>query len=149
MEAWSMNGDILNVALSLVLGGLGGAFLTHYLNVRRERTSTIFAHKRENYEILLGSIKGFWTAKSDKQEIFISEVNRSWLYASDDVVRHSIRFLESCAHYSSKGGLSLFPTKEADKMIGLILVAMRKDLGFKKTDLSASEFHMLKLVFDH
>jgi len=138
--------NILNMVLSLVLGGLGGALLTHYLNVRRERTAIMFAEKRRNYETLLESIKGFWAGTPEEQEKFIFESNRSWLYASDEVVKQSLQFLDRCIHYSSKGGLNLFPKKEADEVIGSIILAMRKDLGFKKTELSASDFHMVKLI---
>lgn len=137
--------EILKIAIPLVFGGIGGALITHYLAVKRERISAIFIEKRKNYEKLLEAVRGFVRGEPDEKQQFIDEMNRSWLYASDEVVRETRRFLDLYVDHAKHGSRHV-PAKEVDPVMGATLLAMRKDLGFKKTALSSQEFHIVSLA---
>lgn len=139
--------EILKIGIPLILGGFGGSLLTHYLAVRRERTSAMFIEKRKNYEKLLDAIKGFIRGNPDEKQEFIYEMNRSWLYASDEVVRKTRRFLDLYVDHTSQGS-HFVPAKQSDPIMGSILLAMRKDLGLKKTKLDSDEFYTVNVTRD-
>ncbi len=121
--------------LKLVLLGLGtavGYLLKQYLDRRKEVEVARIADRRDHYRNLMLCLKSLSEGRHDNNALLRFEYSFLWLYAPDSVIRSFNRVLQRLESGDGAG-----PT-EAE--IGELVLAMRRDLGFERTRLLASEF---------
>ncbi len=121
--------------IKLVLASFGiavGYFLKDYLDRRKEAEVRRIADRRNHYRNLMLCLKSLSEGRRENDELLRFEYSFLWLYAPDSVIR-SFNHLLRCL--SSQGNK---PT--VAKEVGELILAMRRDLGFTGTRLSASEF---------
>ena len=105
-----------------------------------------YTRKEESYRNLLESSRGFYSSTRNAQlrQKFLDELNKCWLYASDDVIKKGYIFLESVSVGSGKTEV------EQQQAMGEFVVAIRNDLLSRKiikdSKLSAKDFRHLKAV---
>ena len=136
--------DVLKISVP-VLVALAGWSINEYSKRQWER----YKRKEDRYVALLESLKGFYvsanqvTAKDDKER-FLHQLDVSWLYCPDPVIRTAYNFLE---HVSTGANKSV---QERDRAAAEFIAQMRKDLLGKKfwlwsqTRLEASDYQHLK-----
>ena len=120
-------------------------FVTWGLNERSKRRFEDYTRREARYVQLVRGLRGFHVGSEDRgaKETFLSELELSWLYGSDDVVRAAYAFLQTV-----KTGQR---TSEEERRVaaGNLVVAIRGDLlrraPLKRTSLKASEFELLKV----
>jgi hypothetical protein len=123
--------------ITLGLLGIGtaiGYLLKDYLDRRKEAEIRRVADKRDHYHKVILCLKSLAEGRRDNDELLRFEYSFLWLYAPDAVINsfnHLLRRL------SSESG-----TPPVASEIGELILAMRRDLGFKCTRLSASEFEL-------
>jgi hypothetical protein len=125
----------------------GAAILAWYLNEREKLVWEQYKKKEENYKDLLRSSRGFLVKSSDDnktlREDFLEQVNLSWLYASDDVIRKAYDFLGSVHQGSVK------TSEQREDLLRVLVHAIRQDLlarkPVKKTNLEPKNFQHLKV----
>ena len=121
--------------IKLSLTGIGiaiGYFLKDYLDRRKEAEAKRITDRRDHYRNLILCLKSLSEGKRDNDELLRFEYSFLWLYAPDSVI-HSFNHL--LHRLSSEGS-----TPKVASEIGELILAMRRDLGFGRTRLSASEF---------
>jgi len=124
-----------NELAKLLLTGLGvaiGYFLKAYFDRRKDTEAARVADRREHYRNLVLCLKSISEGQRDKVELLRFEYSFLWLYAPDTVIRSFNQLLH---HLRSGEGAS-----KSSSEIGELILAMRRDLGFKRTCLSASDF---------
>jgi hypothetical protein len=124
-------------AFSSIIGGLIGSYLTYYFNVKAKKNEAMLHFKEEKYSQLIVLLQGFvgQTVSSDLKKAFFKEQYKSWLYCSDEVV---ITINKMISLIKRANGNSPNP-HEGQKVIGDIVLAMRKDLR-GKTNLNNTDF---------
>ena len=121
--------------IKLALTGFGiavGYFLKDYLDRRKEAEARRIADRRDHYRNLMLCLKSLSEGRRDNDELLRFEYSFLWLYAPDSVIcsfNHLLRRL------SSQGDKPIVASE-----VGELILAMRRDLGFTNTRLSASEF---------
>ncbi len=134
--------DLLIILLPII-SAVGGSYLTYYFTRKSRRDEAILRLKEEKYTTLLVLLQGFMgqTASGEMKRKFLEEQYRSWIYASDDVVLMINRMIQHIIDLDGKT-----PKKgEGQKLVGEIVLAMRKDL-LGKTSLSFSNFHYTSVI---
>lgn len=123
--------------ITIILGAVVGSLLTYFFAIRTLRTETELRLKAEKYDNLIKYLRGFIgkTAKKDLKEKFITEWESSWLYCSDEVFKNINRLMEHVRMVESSGNY-----QDGRKILGDIIISMRKDLLGKKTRLSNEDF---------
>lgn len=126
----------------------GGAF-AWFWNERRKRISEEFERKAQKYLALIESLEGFYVDVNPEdgrrlKATFLQELNKSWLYCSDDVIRKAYAFLNT-VHTKEK------QTSEVkERAVGELMLAVRRDLLARKpisvTSLSPSDFQHLTVT---
>lgn len=134
--------DLLLLILPFI-SGVVSAWITYFFTIRVKKSEFIHKYKEEKYSNLIVLLKAFLgdTATGELKRKFFDEEYRSWLYSSDDVVKH-INILVS--HLSINGSKE---SKKANggKMLGNIVLSMRKDL-LGKTKLTYKDFHFTNVI---
>ncbi|MFA5394000.1 MAG: hypothetical protein WC081_01240 [Candidatus Ratteibacteria bacterium] len=120
-----------------IIAAVLSSYFTYYFAIKSKRSEAILKFKEEKYANLLVLLQGFMeiTVSGDAKRKFFEEQYRSWLYCSDDVVKSINKMVELII---SSRGKSPDPT-EGRKIVGNIVIAMRKDL-LGKTNLTHSDF---------
>lgn len=134
---------ILSILSLLGIGGIIGAYFNHFFEKKREMDLRIVERREDQYKRFLENIIGFfegWINK-ERQKNFMEELyTHAPLYASDEVIKLSNKYLES---FSSKKDSS-----ERDKFYKELVIAIRKELRNlqgEKTDLTEKDINILKL----
>jgi hypothetical protein len=128
---------------------LAGAAVAWFWNERRKRIAEEYERKEAKYAALIESLQGFYigdarTDESRKQkQRFLTELNNSWLYCPDEVIRRAYEFLAK-VHTGAK-----YSDEEKELAVGELVLAIRKDLLGRKrvlsTKLTAADFRHLKV----
>lgn len=134
---------ILSILGLLGIGGIIGAYFNHFFEKKREMDLRIVERREDQYKRFLENIIGFFEGWIDKerQKNFMEELyTHAPLYASDEVIKLSNKYLES---FSSKKDSS-----ERAKYYKGLVIAIRKELRNlqgEKTDLTEKDIEILKL----
>jgi len=125
--------------LTLVLGST----LTYYFGVKSRRGEAALKYKEEQYAKLLVKLQGFVgnTANAETKREFFEEQYKSWLYCSDEVIE---AINEMLSFVINNKGATPNPV-EGRRVIGNIVVAMRKDLH-GKTKLGYQSFTYIDVI---
>ncbi len=125
--------------LTLVLGST----LTYYFGVKSRRGEAALKYKEEQYAKFLVKLQGFVgnTANAKTKREFFEEQYKSWLYCSDEVIE-AINEMVSLVIINN--GATPNPV-EGRRVIGNIVVAMRKDLH-GKTKLGYQSFTYIDVI---
>ena len=127
-----MTSDELFKALLLGVGTFVGYFLKYYLDRLKELEISRRADRRDHYRNLILCLKSLGEGKRDNDELLRFEYSFLWLYAPDSVIRP---FNNLLLRLNSEGDAPFVLSE-----IGTLILAMRRDLGFRRTQLSASDF---------
>lgn len=128
---------LLSNLITIIASALVGSLLTYFFAIRTLRTETELRLKAERYSNLIKYLRGFIgnTAKKELKEKFIAEWENSWLYCSDEVFRNINRMMEHVKKVQED-----ISHEDGGKILGDIIISMRKDLLGKKTHLSNEDF---------
>jgi len=128
--------------ITIILGALVGSGLTYWFGVRHLRTETEIKVKVEKYNNLVKYLRGFIgdSAGSELKKQFFQEWEMSWLYCSDEVFNTIRRMTEYAREIDMTQPKKEEPDIKGKKMLGDVILAMRKDLLRKKTQLSNDDF---------
>ncbi len=126
---------------------LAGAVVAWAINEHRKRAAEDYARKELKYAALIESLDGFYSHVSSKEEglrlkaRFLAELNKCWLYCSDDVIRRAYSFLETVHDGEKKSD------EVKERAVGELILSIRKDLLARSvvadTTLTASDFKHL------
>ena len=133
------NKDILLIVFPF-LSAIISSWLTYYFAIRSKRDEAILKFKEEKYANLLLLMQGFVgnTISGDLKREFFKELYKSWLYASDEVIKSinaAIQFLISLRGKAPDSDQGI-------KLVGNIVLEMRKDL-YGKTSLDWKDFRYI------
>ena len=126
-----------------ILVAVISSYLTYHFAIKSRKDESISKFKEEKYTALLVYLQGFVgrTASGEIKRKFFEEQYKSWLYASDGVVKavnNMVRLV-----IDSKGN---DPNAEAGRRaVGNIVLEMRKDL-LGKTDLKSDDFRYIDVI---
>ena len=118
-----------------------GAVIAWFVDRHQRRSLDQYQRKEERYRELLKSLPGFYvqSANTTFKQAFLDQVNLSWLYCPDEVIRKLYAFLETTR--------TAQPDDVKQKALGEMIVAIRKDLLSRhvanRTNLTGSEFKIL------
>lgn len=118
---------------TLLCGGFGGYFVKYYLDKRSESETRIFKDKREHYRNLILCLKSLREGKGENIDLFFFEYSFIWLYAPDNVIRYANKLVEKLKTHRK---ISL----EDQKLVGELLVEIRRDIGFARTNLKETDY---------
>jgi hypothetical protein len=125
--------QIVGPLLSLFFGGIVGYFVKYYLDKKSESETRAFKDKREHYRTLILCLKSLREGESEHINLFFYEYSFIWLYAPDNVIRSANKLVE-------KLKISRKLSLEDQKLVGELLVEIRRDIGFARTDLKATDY---------
>jgi hypothetical protein len=125
--------QIVGPLLSLFFGGIVGYFVKYYLDKKSESETRAFKDKREHYRNLILCLKSLREGESEHINLFFYEYSFIWLYAPDNVIRSANKLVEKL---KTSRKLSV----EDQKLVGELLVEIRRDIGFARTDLKATDY---------
>lgn len=128
---------------------LAGAAVAWFWNERRKRIAEEYERKEAKYAALIDSLQGFYVdaANTDTgrklKAKFLTELNKSWLYCSDKVIKDAYAFLET-VHTGAESTAA-----EKEEAVGQLVLSIREDLVSRKrvrtTNLSVKDFKHLKV----
>lgn len=126
---------IIGPFLSAIIGG----YITYFFAIKQRKNEAILKYKEERYAKLLLLLKGFVgeTASGELKKDFFDERYKSWLYCSDEVIIAINKMIECVRNSPEKN--------EGNKIIGDIVLAMRKDM-IGKTKLTYGDFIFYNVV---
>ena len=136
-----LSADFLKIFIPFI-----GAIIAWCANEWRKRLWEEYRRKEEKYQLLLKSLKGFYTSASPEEakvlkQSFLEQVNLCWLYCPDEVIKKAYVFL-SCVHTNIR-----CTDEEKEKALGELVLAIRKDLlsrkMVRKTELKPEDFKIL------
>jgi hypothetical protein len=129
---------------------LAGAAFAWFWNERRKRSAEEYERKEKRYEALVESLQGFYTTMisdpkgRELKAQFLAELNKSWLYCPDDVIKKAYAFIATV----QTGANSTDAIKEC--AVAELMVAIRKDLLSRKpvrlTALTDKDFKHLTVT---
>lgn len=119
--------------LTLIFGAIGGYFIKYYLDKKSESETRAFKDKREHYRNLILCLKSLREGESQHVDLFFFEYSFIWLYAPDNVIRSANKLVERLK--TSRKLLA-----DDQKLVGELLVEIRRDIGFKATDLKSTDY---------
>jgi len=125
--------QIVNPLLTIIVGGIGGYFVKYYLDKKSESETRAFKDKREHYRNLIFCLKSLREGQSVNIDLFFFEYSFIWLYAPDNVILSANKLIEKV---TTSKKLSL----EDQQLVGDLLVEIRRDMGFARTDLEATDY---------
>jgi len=137
-----LSADFLKIFIPLV-----GAIIAWFANEWRKRGWEEYQRKEGKYQVLLKSLKGFYTSASPEEakvlkQAFLEQLDLCWLYCPDEVIKKAYVFL-SCVHTNIR-----CTDEEKEKALGDLVLAIRKDLLsrkiVRKTKLKPEDFKILR-----
>ncbi len=134
--------DILLIIFPFISGVIS-AWITYLFTIRVKKSENILKFKEEKYANLLIHLQGFVgkTTSGDTKKKFFEEQYKSWLYASDDVVK-SINDLVKLL-IDERGDAP--DPKKGRQVVGNIVLQMRKDL-LGKSELKENDFRYIDVI---
>jgi hypothetical protein len=138
---------VKNASVLIAFGSLMGSVFLWFLNEKGKRKAEIRNRKEERYQKLVTSVKGFASRSSDRnlRQEFIDQLNLSWVYCPDEVVKKGFFFLDMTVPDSN--GKDRFSNDEKVKALGELFIEIRKDNLFpkriKKTKLKIEDFRSI------
>lgn len=134
--------DILLIVLPLTTA-IVGSYFTFFYTSKSKKDEAITKFKEEKYANLIIALQGFVgnSVSTHTKKEFFEEQYKSWLYSSDEVV---LSVNELVNLLITEQGKAPNP-EEGRKVVGNIILAMRKDL-LGKTDLSYMDFRYTDVV---
>lgn len=114
------------------IGAAVGYFLKDYLDRRKETEMRRITDRRDHYQNLILCLKSLSEGQRDKDELLRFEYSFLWLCAPDSVIQSLNHLLRRLRTEES--------TPNVASEVGELVLAMRRDVGFKRTRLLASEF---------
>ncbi|MDO8498926.1 MAG: hypothetical protein Q7S44_04020 [bacterium] len=141
-----MNFDI-QTAISILgllgIGGISGAYINHFLEKKREIELRIVERREDQYKRFLENIIGFfegWENK-ERQKNFMEELyTHAPLYASDEVIKLSNKYLETFSSKKDKNKRDTFY-----KELVIVIRKELRNLQGEKTSLTKKDINILKL----
>lgn len=133
----------IQLILIPILVAVISSYLTYYFAIKSRKDESISKFKEEKYTALLVYLQGFVgkTASGEIKRKFFEEQYKSWLYASDGVVKAVNNMVQLVI--DSKGN---DPNVEVGRRaVGNIVLEMRKDL-LGKTDLKSDDFRYTDVI---
>lgn len=131
--------DFWKVALPLF-----GAVIAWFTNEWRKRIADQYQRKEANYKELLCSLRGFYVGTENAQHLkaeFLNQLNISWLYCPDDVIRKGYAFLDT-VHTKR-----VHTDEQKEDAMGALVAAIRQDLLSRKlvrqSSLTTADFRHL------
>lgn len=125
-----------------------GIIIGWWLSERSKRKHEEYMRKEDRYTKLIESLRGFHVGSENDRlnkglkERFLLQLNLSWMYCSDEVIRKAYAFLGTI-HTGNE-----YSDKDREKALGEFIVAIRKDLAdrklLRKTELKPEDFKILK-----
>lgn len=142
--------SIVEILISLGVGGIIGGILTNWVNNKLEQNSEnrrrIRDHREQQYKDFLNNLMGFYKGWEDKkmQKQFIWDVNtNATVSASDEVYRLARNYINS---YDQTKKVS---EEERQKIYAKLVITMRNELnklsGESPTDLKEEEIKVMQL----
>lgn len=126
------------------IGTITGYFIKHKLNQKTELNRRLRESKEKQYLDLLTYMLSFfegWEDKEGKQNFLREVYKKAPLYASDEVLKLSYKFIES--HSDTQ------KNKESDKIYAETVLVIRKELndifGEPKTSLTKKDIKVMKI----
>ena len=121
-----------------------GAVIAWFANERHKRLADQYQRKEASYKELLRSLRGFYVDAAGANDLkveFLQQLNLSWLYCPDEVIRKGYAFLETVHTGSSKSD------EEKELALGAFVAAVRTDILsrnlVRRTQLTAADFKHL------
>lgn len=134
---------IISIAIPLISLFVGAAitFKSQTAQLRYQRS---MAFKEERYMNLLSLLQGFVgnTVSAEAKRKFFDEYYRSWVYASDDVIKSIEKMLHAVIVDKGNNRIS---SEQGKKLVGEIVISMRKDLGIK-SNLDYTHFQYIDVI---
>lgn len=132
------------ILVPLISAAIGG-YISFYFSSKAKKNEAVMKFKEEKYANLLIHMQGFVgnTASSDPKKKFFEEQYKSWIYASDEVVRTTNDMIKLVIDAQGKDP----DHEEGRKAVGNIVLAMRKDL-LGRTKLTYRDFRYTNIVKD-
>lgn len=142
--------NVIEIILSLGLGGFIGGIITNWVNNKLEQNSEnkrrIRERREQQYKDFLNNLMGFYKGWEDKkmQKQFIWDVNtNATVSASDEVYRLARNYINSYDHTKKVS------EKERQKIYAKLVITMRNELnklsGESLTGLKESEIKVMQL----
>ena len=134
--------DILLIIFPFISGVIS-AWITYLFAIRTKKSENMLKFKEEKYANLLTHLQGFVgsTTSGNTKKKFFEEQYKSWLYASDDVVK-SINDLVKLL-IEERGNAP--DPKKGRQVVGNIVLQMRKDL-LGKSELKENDFRYTDVI---
>lgn len=123
--------ELIKLAV-LGIGTVAGYFLKAYLDRSKEAEIRRISDRRDHYRNLVLALKSLSEGEREHADLLRYEFSFVWLYAPDSVIRSLGKLLR---RLNSEGDTTAITSE-----VGEVILAMRRDVGFKRTRLSASEF---------
>ncbi len=126
-----------------VIVAIISSYLTYYFAIKSKRNESILKFKEEKYSNLLILLQGFVgkTTSGETKKKFFEEQYKSWLYASDGVVKAINEMVQIVIDSRGKNP----EQEEGKKAVGNIVLEMRKDLS-GKTNLKSEDFRYTDVI---
>ncbi len=120
-----------------------GSALTYFYGVKSKRTEAALKYKEEQYSKLIVKLQGFVgeNANPATQREFLAELYKAWLYSSDEVIEAINNLIALLKEHKGKTP----DLKQGHKVVGSIVIAMRKDL-YGKTKLGYDSFQYTDVI---
>ena len=134
--------DILLIIFPFISGVIS-AWITYLFAIRTKKSENMLKFKEEKYANLLTHLQGFVgsTTSGNTKKKFFEEQYKSWLYASDDVVKSMNDLVKLLIE---ERGNAPDP-KKGRQVVGNIVLQMRKDL-LGKSELKENDFRYTDVI---
>jgi hypothetical protein len=126
---------------------LSGAVIAWYANEWRKRLADQYQRKEANYKELIRSLRGFYVGAPKAEELkleFLNQLNISWLYCPDEVIRKGYAFLDT-VHDKQ-----VTAKEDQESALGAFVAAVRADMLsrklVRKSTLGAQDFRHLNIA---
>ncbi len=142
-DSWFHLLRIIGFGLSAAIP-IATAFFGWYLNERSQFKWRQFERKEERYYQLIENSQGFYVQADDstRRADFLRQLNLSWLYAPDEVIKSAYAFLESVQSGSNR------EDSAQKRLLGEFVLAVRRDMisgaVVHQTLLAARDFQHLR-----
>lgn len=119
------------------------AAVTYACTEQAKLNADSYQRREERYQQLTASVTAFYITSTDltKRRQFLAELDRCWLYCSDDVLRACYQFVDSIKEGNKASD------EDRRLLLGAFVVAMRKDLvshkRVKQSSMKPDEYQSL------
>ena len=125
---------------------LFGAVVAWFVNEWRKRVWEQYQRKEESYRELLRCLKGFYIGAGNANELkaeFLNQLNRCWLYSSDEVILKGYAFLNTV--HAANPSTDEVKEKAMDDFVASIRDDLLSRKLVKSTKLSGKDFKHLNV----